>query len=51
MSVVKQFHCDQCETDGKITIKNLDIQFEDIAYCPVCSGSIWEAEDNEEIEE
>lgn len=51
MAVVKQFQCETCNSEGKITIKNLDIYFEDIAYCPICSASIWEEEDSEDIEE
>lgn len=51
MSVVKQFQCETCNSEGKITIKGSEVQFEDIVYCPVCSGSIWEEEDSEELEE
>lgn len=43
--VVKQFQCDHCETEGKISIRGSDIQFEDIVYCPVCGSDIYEEED------
>lgn len=42
MATVKQFQCDHCGAEGKITIKGTDVQFEDVVYCPVCSGDIFE---------
>lgn len=48
--VVKQFTCEHCGTEGKITIKGSDIQFEDVVYCPVCSSDIYEDEEFEEEE-
>lgn len=49
--VVKQFICDHCGTEGKISIKGTDIQFEDVVYCPICSSDIYEEEDFEDDEE
>jgi transcription elongation factor Elf1 len=43
--VVKQFECGHCGSEGKITIKGSDTHFEDIVYCPVCGGDIYEEED------
>jgi len=43
--VVKQFECDHCGAEGKINIKGNDHQFEDVVYCPVCSGDIYEEDD------
>lgn len=51
MMVIKQFNCDHCGTEGKISIRGTDIQFEDIVYCPVCSSDIYEEEDFEDTEE
>lgn len=42
MAVVKQFECEHCGAEGKISIKGSDIAFEDIVYCPACSGDIFE---------
>ena len=40
--VVKQFTCEHCGAEGKIVIKGTDLQFEDVVYCPVCAGDIYE---------
>jgi excinuclease UvrABC ATPase subunit len=44
----KIFECEECGAEGKINIKGTDVQFEDIVYCPVCSGDIFEEEDLED---
>jgi hypothetical protein len=49
--VVKQFECESCGAEGKITIKGTDHQFEDVVYCPICSSDIYEEEDNDYDEE
>ena len=49
--VVKQFQCEHCGAEGKISLKGTDIQFEDIVYCPVCSSDIYEEEDEFEDDE
>lgn len=47
MTVVKQFQCDHCGAEGKISLKGTDHQFEDLVYCPVCSCDIYEDADEE----
>lgn len=42
---VKYFHCDQCDSTGKVSIKTNDVSIEDIVYCPVCGGDIYEEDD------
>lgn len=49
--VVKQFNCDHCGAEGKITIKGADHQYEDVVYCPVCSSDIFEDEEYDFEEE
>lgn len=49
--VVKQFECEHCGAEGKITIKGTDLQFEDVVYCPVCSSDIYEEDEAEYDEE
>jgi DNA-directed RNA polymerase subunit RPC12/RpoP len=49
--VVKQFECDNCGTEGKISIKGSDIQFEDVVCCPVCGSDIFEEADFDEVDE
>lgn len=43
--VVKQFECEHCGAEGKVTLKGDDFQFEDIVCCPVCGADIYEEED------
>lgn len=43
--VVKQFQCEHCGAEGKISLKGDDFQFEDVVYCPVCSSDIYEEAD------
>lgn len=43
--VVKQFECEQCGADGKVTLRGTDYQFADIVCCPVCGSDITEEED------
>lgn len=43
--VVKQFQCEHCGAEGKITLKGTYFQFEDVVHCPVCSSDIYEEED------
>ncbi|CAB4127384.1 hypothetical protein UFOVP84_160 [uncultured Caudovirales phage] len=45
MSVSKTFECQSCETEGKIVIRTEDVNLEDVAYCPVCGGSIFDEDD------
>lgn len=48
--VVKQFECEHCGAEGKISIKGDDIQYEDIVCCPVCGSDIYEEDDYVEDE-
>lgn len=48
--IVKQFECEHCGADGKITLKGDDFKFEDIVCCPVCSSDIYEPADEDESE-
>lgn len=43
--VVKQFECEHCNAEGKITLKGDDFQYGDVVFCPVCSSDIFEEED------
>lgn len=47
---IKHFECEECGAEGKITVKGTDVKIEDIVYCPVCSGDIYEEEDYDEDE-
>lgn len=51
MKIVKSFNCEQCSAEGKIILKNSGDTFrlQDVVYCPLCSGDIYEDLD-EEIE-
>jgi len=40
--VVKQFECDHCGAEGKITIKGTDYEYEDVVCCPVCGSDIYD---------
>lgn len=46
--VVKQFTCATCGAEGKISLKGVDLSFEDIVYCPLCSADIYEPEEDSE---
>lgn len=46
----KIFECENCETTGKITVKNKELSTRDIACCPVCGASIWDEDDLEDDE-
>lgn len=46
MSVVKQFECEHCGAEGKVTLKGQDYNYNDITSCPVCGGSIWEEDED-----
>lgn len=48
MATSKYFECDHCGSEGKITVKSDDVSFEDLVYCPVCGGDIYEEEDYED---
>lgn len=49
---VKHFDCEHCGAHGKISWKATDeYSKSDIAYCPFCSGDIYEDEEYEEDEE
>lgn len=41
----KHFECNECGAEGKIIVKGSDTQLEDIVYCPICSGDIYEEDD------
>lgn len=43
--VVKQFTCEHCGADGKVTLKGQDYEYNDIVCCPVCGGDIYDEED------
>lgn len=43
----KVFECSTCDSFGKITVKNEELQLSDITYCPVCGGDI--STDEEEL--
>lgn len=47
---IRYFECDHCDAHGKITIKDESIGVEDIVYCPVCGGDIYEEEDYDQDE-
>lgn len=51
MMVVKQFECEHCGAEGKISIKGTDYEFEDVVCCPVCGSDIYEEEDADFDEE
>jgi transcription elongation factor Elf1 len=51
MMVVKQFDCEHCGAEGKITIKGTDYEFQDIVCCPVCGSDIFEEDDIDEVDE
>lgn len=48
MAVTKHFECENCDAEGKITVKGTDVQLADIVYCPVCSADIYEDEELDE---
>jgi transcription elongation factor Elf1 len=48
MSVVRQFSCEECNADGKISLKNDIHEYEEIVYCPVCGYDIKDDEDDED---
>lgn len=43
--VVKQFTCEACGAEGKITLKGQDYDYKDIVCCPVCGGDIYEEDE------
>jgi len=45
--VVKQFNCDHCGAEGKITIKGTDYEYQDVVCCPVCGSDIFDEDDAE----
>jgi len=49
--VVKQFECQHCGAEGKISIKGTDVQYEDIVCCPVCSADIYDEEDTSDLDD
>lgn len=50
MAVVKQFECEFCGAEGKVTIKGTDYEYQDIVCCPVCGSDIFDEEDIDEDE-
>lgn len=50
MAVTKHFECNNCDAEGKITVKGAYVQLADIVYCPVCSADIYEEEEFDEEE-
>jgi len=43
----KYFHCDNCESTGKVTVKTNDVTIEDIVFCPVCGADIFEEDEDD----
>ena len=43
----KFFECENCESHGKISVKTNDVTLEDIVYCHVCGGDIFDEDDVE----
>lgn len=42
----KYFDCDNCGAHGKIIFKDgSEFNSSDVAYCPMCGGDIYEADD------
>lgn len=48
MSVVKQFCCEECNAEGKISLKGDRYEYEEILYCPVCGYDIQDFDDKED---
>jgi len=46
----KIFSCENCDSTGKITVKNKDLSVRDIVCCPVCGASIWDEDDENDDE-
>lgn len=46
MASTKYFECEHCDTVGKIILKTEDLSVEDIVYCPVCGGDIYDEDDD-----
>ena len=49
--MVKFFDCQQCGAHGKIVFKEDEFKAQDVAYCPFCSGDIYEDEPNDDQED
>jgi transcription initiation factor IIE alpha subunit len=51
--ITVKFHCDSCETKGKISFDTQDdtLNEGDIAYCPICAHDITENNNDEEVED
>lgn len=47
MASTKYFECENCDTEGKIIIKTVDLSVEDIVYCPVCGADIYDEDEDE----
>lgn len=45
--VVKQFECEHCGAEGKISIKGDDFDYNDVVCCPVCGSDIYDEDDAE----
>lgn len=48
--VVKQFECEHCGAEGKISLRGTDYEFTDIVCCPVCGSDIYEEDGDEDLE-
>lgn len=50
--ITVKFHCNSCETKGKVSFISEDdtLNESDIAYCPICAHDITDNED-EEVED
>jgi transcription elongation factor Elf1 len=46
MATIKQFECEACGAEGKISVKGTDYDYRDVVCCPVCGGSIVEEDDD-----
>ena len=44
MAIVKHFECEHCGAVGKIALKGHEVDYQDIVFCPVCSGDIYDEE-------
>lgn len=47
----RHFACEECGARGKIVLRSQEHDMNDIVYCPVCSGNIWEPDEDDEDED
>ena len=46
MTTVKQFECEHCGAQGKVSLRGTDYEYNDIVCCPVCGGDIYDDDDD-----